>query len=220
MDRRDKRNPFHPYLASLPSRSPEPACWSEALRRELTDTPLGVAVEGARVFVEACFDQFVCHLGAELGERLVPQHCLGSVEDLLWARGMCLSRAFPAVLAVGREGNHVARDEKHRAHPRRSDTRVTLHQSEEGAVQIGGRPPRGGPESDPGAPGCLLPLFDLLNHCDTQSISWVGEAAGVSFVAGSELQPWVEVHLHFPPHSSVPFNPFLSRPVPSVPVPP
>ena len=155
----DTRNPFHPYLASLPAASPDPACWSEPLRAELAETPAGAAVEAARAFVIKCFNRFVSRLGARLGP-LIPPGSLESAAELFWARGMCVSRSFPAALRSAA-----------------SHGRVELRQSAEGTLQIGGRPASDA-GSDPGAPGCLLPLFDLLNHSANQPIAWVGTGSG------------------------------------------
>jgi hypothetical protein len=91
--RKDPTNPFHAYLSTLPAESPDPACWSTALRHELAATPAGAAVEAARSRVNAVFESFASRLPAQLGPALVPAGSLLAAEELLWARGMCLSRS-------------------------------------------------------------------------------------------------------------------------------
>ena len=148
--RKDVSTRFGPYLASLPDDSPEPTCWSSALRKELAATPAGVALDEARDFVEDLYTRFASRLPAALGEALVPRGCLASAAELLWARGMCVSRAFPGILAAGACGE---------AAPEHTDAsgQVVLRQTADGMVGGGG----GSSES---GPGCLLPFFDVLNH--------------------------------------------------------
>ena len=150
--RKDPSHEFHPYLASLPTASPDPACWSEKLRAEVRGTPLGPAIAAAREFAAALFDAFAARVAA----ALLPAGCLESADDLLWARGMCLSRAFPASLVA----------------------------------------PTGIAASDcPG--GCLLPLFDLLNHAPSQPISYLGSKSSVALRTDVALAARAEVHNNY-----------------------
>ena len=102
--RRDPSNPFHAYLLSLPEESPEPACWSDNLRRELSSTPAGVAVAAARAYVHEVFERFVSQLPGKLGEKLVPRGCLCSAVELLWARGARKPIGRKAAAAAGAGG--------------------------------------------------------------------------------------------------------------------
>ena len=185
----DPSNPHHAYLASLPSESPDPACWSAALRDELTVTPIGPSIEAARTFADAAFDAFASKLPARLGASLVPEGCLTSASQLLWARGMCVSRSFPEALVSAVDG-----------------APVTLKQSADGtelicpaasasasAAEHQPRAHRATGETGTGETGVLLPLFDLLNHCATQPLSWVGDAVGVRFVADAAIPAGAEV---------------------------
>ena len=110
---------WHAYLASLPP-APDPASWPEAQRAELHGTTVGGAVDEALQHVAHC-QGVVAQLATEV-RRVSAYACtractcayaytcqvpeLASIgeEDLLWARGMLLSRQFPAHLAAGRVG--------------------------------------------------------------------------------------------------------------------
>ena len=83
-------HPWHAYLTSLPSESPEPTCWPASLRDELNGTPVGSSVRAALDAVQTAYDGIVCRLPQEL-PKLVPEGAL-SVQALLWARGMLRSR--------------------------------------------------------------------------------------------------------------------------------
>lgn len=83
--RMDPAHPWHAYLASLPSQSPDPACWPAALRDELNGTPVGASVRAAVDAVHAVHSGLVRGLSPEL-RGLVPEGSLNS-ESLLWARG-------------------------------------------------------------------------------------------------------------------------------------
>ena len=202
----DATNPFHTYLRSLPAKSPDPCCWPRSLREELAFTPAGAAIDAARAYVSAIFSKLVSRLPEALGPRLIPTGCLTSPAELFWARGMCLSRAFPEVLAAGAHGV---------APPMDADKagRVVLRQTADGtdgtAVAIG-RGGEGG-ESEGGAGGgggsCLLPLFDVLNHRDGQPVTWTAvppgrPASGIAFTTDAPLKAGVEVYNNYGPRSN------------------
>ena len=194
--RKDKRHPFFPYLSSLPSESPDPTSWSTSLRNELAATPVGPALDAARSYVDRVFHRFASKLPEKLGEALVPPGCLASSEELLWARGMCLSRAFPEMLVDGLEGTaHIVplppSDGGRTSAPAAAarggagERAVVLRQSSDGTesnVESAGTDDIGSAN----APGCLLPLFDLLNHCHDQPISWVATPAGAASSVGAD----------------------------------
>lgn len=161
----DKGNPFHAYLASLPATSPEPACWSPSLLRELETTPIGPTLASELAFMDEVWARLVAPMRDELGPEVLPSGCLTSVDQIRWARGMNLSRGFPAALAAVDE--------------------VIFRHSEAGTdvSAAAGRPL---PAKD--GVGCMLPLFDLLNHRSTQQISWRSGASGVSFVTDEALR--------------------------------
>ena len=94
--RNDEHNAFYPYLQSLPAESPEPCCWRLSLRKELSNTSAGAAIEEARAFVELVYRELKPHL-----DGMLPSGCLESVDELHWARGMCVSRSFPGILGAG-----------------------------------------------------------------------------------------------------------------------
>lgn len=142
--RKDPANPFHVYLRSLPTNSPEPCCWSAPLRSELSNTSAGAAIGEARGFVDLIFRQLVPHLA-----DVLPPGCLASVDELLWARGMCVSRAFPGILGEGAHGDASADDTDAHGHVTLSQTPNGLESTQRGDADL---------------PGCLLPLFDTLNH--------------------------------------------------------
>ena len=82
---------WHAYLVSLPA-APDPASWPEAQRAELDGTTVGGAVDEALQHAAQCLG-VVAQLATE-----VPELASIAEEDLLWARGMLLSRQFPSHL--------------------------------------------------------------------------------------------------------------------------
>ena len=82
---------WHAYLAALPP-APDPASWPEAQRANLQATTVGGAVDEALQHVAQCH-RVVASLATEVAE-------LASIseQELLWARGMLLSRQFPSHL--------------------------------------------------------------------------------------------------------------------------
>jgi hypothetical protein len=85
--RRDPSHEFAPYIAALPLEAPDPCAWTEEERRWLDGTQLGVQVERERRLLADEFDR--------VATRAAPQL---SLDDLLWARGVHLSRCFPRAL--------------------------------------------------------------------------------------------------------------------------
>ena len=98
----DPTHPWHAYLALLPTTSPDPTCWPADLRQELASTPVGASVSAAREAVQAAFESVVERLARRLPE-LLPEAAV-SFDALLWARGMCRSRAFPTRLLSATSG--------------------------------------------------------------------------------------------------------------------
>ena len=75
-----------PYAARLPQVSPDAASWAASARRLLAGTDLGKALMGAEPELPA--------LVGRLQQVAAGAHI--SLESLRWARGMSLSRRFPA----------------------------------------------------------------------------------------------------------------------------
>lgn len=84
---RDAAHPLSGYFAALPKESPEPLAWSTDERALLSGTQLGTQVESQRRMLR---DEF-----QRVGKRVAPHV---SFDDLLWARGVHLSRCFPRAL--------------------------------------------------------------------------------------------------------------------------
>ena len=192
----DHTNPFHAYLRSLPPKSPDPCCWPRSLRDELTSTPAGAAVEESRAYVSAIWSKLVCRLPEALGPQLVPTGSLSSLAELFWARGMCVSRAFPEVLAAGAHGVAPPSDVDKAG-------RVVLRQTADGTdgtVQYAHGFGGGGGSGASGGGGggsCLLPLFDVLNHRDGQPVTWTAvppgrPECGLAFTTDTPLKAGVE----------------------------
>jgi len=101
--RRDPQHAYHAYLASLPAVPDDVACWPAAHRGGgLEATPVAGEVQQAVDLAEYCMG-----LAARLPDRLLPQGGGVSAADVLWARGVFLSRGFPdALLADGTAPNN------------------------------------------------------------------------------------------------------------------
>ena len=85
--RKDPQHRFAPYLAALPLEAPDPCAWPASQRMLLDGTPLAPRVEGQR------------RLLADEHRKIAPKAAKHvSFEDLLWARGVHLSRCFPRAL--------------------------------------------------------------------------------------------------------------------------
>ena len=85
--RKDPQHRFAPYLAALPLEAPDPCAWPASQRTLLDGTPLAPRVEGQR------------RLLADEHRKIAPKAAKHvSFEDLLWARGVHLSRCFPRAL--------------------------------------------------------------------------------------------------------------------------
>jgi len=173
----DAAHPWHAYLSSLPATSPEPTCWPAELRNELASTPVGASVSAALDAVQAVVDG----LGGRLARRLptlLPEAAL-TLESLLWARGMCRSRAFPTRLLSQTSGPLKA-----------PDAAAEAEAAEAEADTVGGTAETWGQ-----APGVLLPLFDLLNHNPATRIAWLADDAHVTFVSEEQVGAGVRVRV-------------------------
>ena len=158
----DQKHPFHAYLASLPSVTDDVACWPAAQRSAagLEATPVADEIEQALGLAAYCAD-----LAARLPKRLQPNKggCVSTAE-VLWARGIFLSRGFPAGL-LDAAGEHEHRDAE----------------EEERNSSLGG------------CVGCLLPGIDVANHRAGAAVSWIGSADGVALRTDAALGAGVEV---------------------------
>lgn len=91
-----QEHPFYAYLSALPSESPDPVCWSSDLITELADTPVGRQIKDVQEKMGRCYDQLISRLTREHSD-LFPPSAVG-LSDVLWARGMCISRQFTSGL--------------------------------------------------------------------------------------------------------------------------
>ena len=88
---KDPSHSHHPYLAALPSKAPDPCAWTDEQRASLLGgTPLAKQVDGQRALLSSEFSRVSPHLGAR-GKQV-------TFDELLWARGVHLSRCFPRPL--------------------------------------------------------------------------------------------------------------------------
>lgn len=172
-------HPFHPYLAALPTSSPDPTCWPLELKEELKCTTLFSLMNEVQELLQNSFDVFVSKLPGHI-QQLIPKGCLQSVDDLHWARGMCLSRAF------------CASDVKQHTGPEANgDTDIALEEASdddndcERGDWVG---------ADGKVRGSLLPLLDVLNHRQDQPIAWIPEAGCVRFQTEQAITSGDEVY--------------------------
>jgi len=92
-------HPFHAYLASLPSEDPTVSSWPAELRAGFEGTNLGAALAESEARMQS-YDAIVESLcSGDHAEALGPREMF-SPEKLRWARGMYLSRRFPARYAA------------------------------------------------------------------------------------------------------------------------
>ena len=91
---KDEAHFHHPYLAALPCEAPDPCSWSDENRALLDGTPMGKQVHRQRQLLKSEYDRVAPRLqpGVERHSKHV------SFDDVLWARGVHLSRCFPRPL--------------------------------------------------------------------------------------------------------------------------
>jgi len=91
---KDEAHFHHPYLAALPCEAPDPCSWSDENRALLDGTPMGKQVHRQRQLLKSEYDRVAPRLqpGVERQSKYV------SFDDVLWARGVHLSRCFPRPL--------------------------------------------------------------------------------------------------------------------------
>jgi hypothetical protein len=85
--RKDSKHYFAPYLAALPLEAPDPCAWPAVQRKWLDGTQLATRVEGQRRLLADEHRKIALKAAKHV-----------SFEDLLWARGVHLSRCFPRAL--------------------------------------------------------------------------------------------------------------------------
>lgn len=190
-------HPWHPYLASLPAVQPDPTGWLPEELAPLAGTPVLSMVQQAVRSVE---QELAVVSAALVAPAQLHREALATaltLERVLWARGMHLSRCFPAELAGDRDVRIDAAS---------SGAAGALHGASEAE---GGAPGPAAGQEPPEESGCLLPLFDMLNHKFGHPIVWesmavpatrgahggLAEPAGrvVVFRAAVEIRPGDEV---------------------------
>ena len=103
----DVDHPHHFFLRSLPDEEPTAVGWPQEVRKLLSGTNLGAAVEEARQHFDDLYQDFVVPLQAahpdllrvNQGSKSVSTKIIGQAE-VAWARGMYYSRRFPSQLAT------------------------------------------------------------------------------------------------------------------------
>ena len=231
-NRSNATHAFAPYLAALPREAPDPCAWPTAARALLTGTQLGTQVERQR------------QLLADEYKRIAPAAAPHlTLDDVLWARGVHLSRGFPralveaahftkphevlasdtidASLVVEHGGGGAARvtwtggAQEKAASDGRSDTGPCPSEASEvsrKAPKAGGLKTAATAEASPaeasattegtathaetrgeaeeeeeeeeeaaGNLGCMLPMYDMLDHKGGHPIGWEAGCGGVRF---------------------------------------
>ena len=156
LGRRDESHESHPYLAALPKDAPDVASWTSKMLASLAGTDVGAAAMAAK---DALVTEHERVQAALLDATLkVP------LAEIRWARGCYLSRRFPPrLLDAEAPSTAVHKSNCHGA----STHWLIAHRST-------------------GAPGVLLPFFDLLNHGKGTEIEWRGDGQSVAFAAGAD----------------------------------
>ncbi|CAK0804031.1 unnamed protein product [Prorocentrum cordatum] len=168
--RSDPEHPWHPYLKSLAASQPDPTSWSRDALAPLRATPIMRMVTECKAMLGRDLARLQSRLPITVSSS-EDQALEGlSLQALLWARGMHLSRCFPAELATSRH-IHIRPDCKE---------------------HCGGR---GGAKGD--SVGCLLPFLDMANHKAGHQISWEASDGRVAFKTVSELHPGDEIHNNY-----------------------
>lgn len=164
--RLDRSDPWHAYFKALPNMQPGPTGWSMAfLRREFAGTGLPMAVRSVRQAVEEELNDILPRLPVEYRKNL----CLASI---LWARGIFLSRCFPAALSDSTEA--VVK-------PGESEPFRALSSSSEQC--------------------CMVPLLDMANHGPGRRVQWevrsCGGGGAVALRTLEELSAGEEVLINY-----------------------
>lgn len=166
--RRDKSHFHHKYLISLPSQAPDVPSWAadeenEVFRHRLLrlqGTNLGEAAEQSAKELQDQFHQWV----PPLVEKNPDLFTSISLADLVWARGMYMSRRFPPSLLFHQENEQDS---------------CTINNKTISSVDEVGKN-----ESPSSSVGIMLPILDLLNHSPHQPITWSGSKTHVTFSTG------------------------------------
>ncbi len=213
---RDTLHPFYPYFAALPRNSPDPCSWPASQRALLQGTPLASKIQSQRALLSTEFSRIASVASQPL-----------SFDDLLWARGIHLSRCFPRVLldtAVAKPTSSAPRGLVLRMQQGGAVAAVPVwsHQPEGPTLQsIASSSSSTGFEESSSAPallqshqkrksgkikncnvpveviagskdagsdlGCMLPLYDMMEHVSSNPISWEAGSGGIRFCCGVDV---------------------------------
>eukprot|EP00928_Gymnodinium_smaydae_P062695 TRINITY_DN4649_c0_g3_i1.p1 TRINITY_DN4649_c0_g3~~TRINITY_DN4649_c0_g3_i1.p1 ORF type:complete len:472 (-),score=77.60 TRINITY_DN4649_c0_g3_i1:127-1542(-) len=168
----DSSHPWHTYLNSLPSVQPDPTAWADDTLVALQGTPLLKMVAEARAMVERELNGVRAKAAQLRPDPMASIIEAMTLERVLWARGVQLSRCFPAELASTREAC---------VRPDRVETKA----HEASSVTDG-------KTSSPEV-GCMLPFFDLLNHKSGHPVLWRSSSTSVVFEAVEAIEVGDEV---------------------------
>jgi hypothetical protein len=159
--RRDESHASHPYLAALPKEAPDVASWTTEELALLAGTDVGAAAMASNEALAAEHARVQALLGPAYEVPLA---------EMRWARGCYLSRRFPPRLLDAKAPSMAV----HKSNCRGASKDLVYpthwliaHRST-------------------GAPGVLLPFFDLLNHGKGTEIEWRGDGKSVAFAAGAD----------------------------------
>ena len=242
---KNESHPFFPYLAALPREAPDPCAWPPAERELLAGTQLGTQVEAQRRLLESEFERIAPKVLSEAGLAGV------AFEDLLWARGIHLSRCFPRAMveaatlvspheilasdqidaslrvehgdnraprvtwsasssntaaateSVGREEEAASADGTEAAVV--SEAGVLSKAGDDAASSVpsgaeaNGSGTGAGNDSAAGNLGCMLPLFDMLEHRCGHPIGWESGGGGVRFRCRVDVEPNAPVYNNYGP---------------------
>lgn len=200
---RDSAHPFAPYLGSLPREAPDPCAWPAADRALLEGTPLATQTEAQRrmladefarvgagcapgvsldevvwargVHQSRCFPLPLARAAQAAGTRTGALPHGEGASDVLALELGALDEAGPNGVVAGAESPVAPAAEAAQASEQRAAAEAEAAEAEAAEAE----PCAEGEEE--GLLGCMLPLYDLLDHRPGQPILWEAGGGAVRF---------------------------------------
>ncbi|ORZ36887.1 hypothetical protein BCR44DRAFT_114976, partial [Catenaria anguillulae PL171] len=181
-----------PYLRALPRAFDTPLFWTAEERDWLRGTNLYFVIKEKEEELRRDFLAASEVLKSQFPQVWGDDHHLKylTLENYLWARTVCSSRAFPSDLDLVVQGRTTAAAKGDSGGVGKDDTHDRLGEvtAEDGSI-----------------PPCkchlaLWPMFDMLNHRRGQSMTWdATRADGVAFITGVPMEAGEEVFNSYGP---------------------